>query len=81
MRHFVFQNNIAGFSIRLFYYNLSVQICHYFLLLFLSTVCIDIHGCLNIRMPHDGLDYLQIEFILTQSCTESITYVMYAEFR
>ena len=56
--------------------DLPLQAVYDFLLLFRGRFRIDIQRCLNILMPYDFLDHLDIGLVLTEPCTECMTQVM-----
>ena len=45
-------------------------------LLFFRCFRVDVHGCLNVAVPHDGLNDLQIRFVFTKTGAESMPQIM-----
>ena len=55
------------------YIHCCSQMFKCFLFFLLCRLCIDIHSGLDILMPHDRLDNLQVGFSFTKPCTECVS--------
>ena len=61
--------------------DLSLEIRHDLLLLFLRGLCVDIHRRLDILVAHHTLDHLQIRFVLAKPCAKSMPQMMSGKVR
>ena len=58
------------------YIHCCSQMFKCFLFFLLCRFCIDIHSGLNILMPHDRLDNLQVGFSFTKPCAKSMSQIV-----